>query len=59
MLLGGADWCIISPVPTNLCLWATNLLFEQQLGNKYTQIRAVGQQIREESEAISLTTAGS
>jgi hypothetical protein len=35
MLLVGADWCIISPTPFNLCLWATNLLLEQQLGNKY------------------------
>tara|TARA_R110002072_G_scaffold109051_7_gene236075 strand:+ start:1013 stop:1192 length:180 start_codon:yes stop_codon:yes gene_type:complete len=59
MLLGGADWCIISPVPFNMCLWATNLLFEQQLGNKYTQIRAIGQQIREESEPINLTIVGS
>jgi hypothetical protein len=35
MLLIGAAWCIISPTPFNLFLWATNLLFEQQLGNKY------------------------
>jgi hypothetical protein len=59
MLLGGADWCIISPVPFELCLWATNLLFEQQLGNKYTQIRAVGQQKREERESIKPTIIGS
>jgi hypothetical protein len=48
MLLGGANWCIISPVPFNMCLWATNLLFEQQLGNKNKQISVIGQQKREE-----------
>jgi hypothetical protein len=30
-------------------LWATNPLAGQQLGNKYTQKRANGQQIREET----------
>jgi hypothetical protein len=31
-----------------MCLWATNLLFEQQLGNKNKQISVIGQQKREE-----------
>jgi len=38
--------------------WATNLLVEQQLGNKYTQKRGVGQQIREEIKAINPIKTG-
>ncbi len=39
-------------------MWATNLLFEQQLGNKYIQKRGVGQQIREETSPINLIKTG-
>jgi hypothetical protein len=39
--------------------WATNLLVRQQLGNKYTQKRGVGQQIREERTGINLIKTGS
>jgi hypothetical protein len=38
--------------------WATNLLVEQQLGNKYTQKRGVGQQIREERTLINPIKTG-
>jgi hypothetical protein len=38
--------------------WATNLLVEQQLGNKYTQKRGVGQQIREETKTINSIKTG-
>lgn len=39
-------------------MWATNLLVRQQLGNKYSQKRGVGQQIREEREDISPIKTG-
>ena len=35
-------------------IWATNLLVRQQLGNKYTQKKEVGQQIKEETKSINL-----
>jgi len=35
--------------------WATNLLVEQQLGNKYNQKRRIGQQIREKRTFINPT----
>jgi hypothetical protein len=38
--------------------WTTNLLVEQQLGNKYTQKRANGQQIREERIAVKSIKTG-
>jgi hypothetical protein len=39
-------------------MWATNLLAWQQLGNKYTQKRGVGQQIIEEIRAIKSIKTG-
>jgi len=37
---------------------ATNLLVRQQLGNKYTQKRANGQQIREETKPVKSIKTG-
>lgn len=39
-------------------MWATNLLVRQQLGNKYSQKRGVGQQIREETKATNPIKTG-
>jgi len=51
MVLFVAVWCcMVQKLATFnlLCFWATNLLLEQHLGNKYTRKKGIGQQIREE-----------
>ena len=51
MVLFVAVWCcMVQKLATLnlLCFWATNLLLEQHLGNKYTRKKGIGQQIREE-----------
>lgn len=39
-------------------MWATNLLVRQQLSNKYTQKRGIGQQIREERRTAKSIKTG-